>query len=99
VNLSTFELVILIGFGIFGYVFRKLEFDIAPFILAMIIGPMLEMAFRQSLMRSAGSFLIFIGSPISLVLITVSGLLLFWNIFRSLRSTKAAWENALEKGG
>lgn len=98
VNLSSFELFALIGFGIFGYVFRKLEFDIAPFILAMIIGPMLEMAFRQSLMRSAGSFSIFIGSPIAKVLILTSCLLMLWNVYRGLRRTKAAWEKALEDG-
>jgi len=98
VNSSSFELLLLVGFGIFGYVFRKLEADIAPFILAMIIGPMLEMAFRQSLMRSAGSFAIFWESTISLILLIASGLLLLWNIYRSLRPAKAAWEKALEEG-
>lgn len=98
VNASTFELVSLLCFGVFGYVFRKLEYDIAPFILAMIIGPMMEMAFRQSLMRSAGSFSIFLESPISLVLILFSVLLILWNIYRSLRTTRSAWEKALEEG-
>ena len=64
VNSSVVELVILLVFGVLGYIFRKLDFDVAPFILAMIIGPTLEMAFRQSLMRSAGSFSIFFKSPI-----------------------------------
>jgi putative tricarboxylic transport membrane protein len=97
VNLSRFELFALIAFGIFGYIVRKLDFDIAPFILAMIIGPMLEMAFRQSLMRSGGSFSIFIGSPIAMVLIILSGLLLLWNFYRGLRPSKAEWEKALEE--
>jgi putative tricarboxylic transport membrane protein len=97
VNASTFELSILLGFGVFGYVFRKLEFDIAPFILAMIIGPTLEMAFRQSLMRSAGSFSIFWESPITMTLIVLSGALVLWNIYRAIRP-KAAWEKALEEG-
>ena len=68
VNSSIFELVILLGFGVIGYVFRKLEYDIAPFILAMIIGPVIEMAFRQSLMRSGGSFSIFMESPICIAI-------------------------------
>jgi putative tricarboxylic transport membrane protein len=97
VNLSTFELVILLGFGALGYVFRKLEYDIAPFILAMIIGPTLEMAFRQSLMRSGGSFSIFWQSPIAMMLIALSCLLFLWNLYRSLRPTKASWERALEE--
>jgi putative tricarboxylic transport membrane protein len=97
VNSSVVELVILLFFGVLGYVFRKLDFDIAPFILAMIIGPTLEMSFRQSLMRSAGSFSIFLKSPIACTLIVLSCLLFFWNIFRAVR-LKKGWEKALEEG-
>ena len=97
-NSSVFELAILLVFGVLGYIFRKVEFDIAPFVLAMIIGPTLEMAFRQSLMRSGGSFAIFFGSPIAFTLIVLSCLLFIWNIYRSLRPTKASWEKALEEG-
>jgi putative tricarboxylic transport membrane protein len=97
VNSSIVELVILLFFGVLGYIFRKLDFDIAPFILAMIIGPTLEMSFRQSLMRSAGSFFIFLKSPIACTLIVLSCLLFVWNIFRAVRPKKA-WERALEEG-
>ena len=98
VNSSVVELVILLVFGVVGYIFRKLDFDIAPFILAMIIGPTLEMAFRQSLMRSAGSFVIFFKSPIACTLIALSCLLFIWNIYRAVRPKKASWEKALEEG-
>jgi len=97
VNSSVVELVILLSSGILGFIFRKLDFDIAPFILAMIIGPTLEMAFRQSLMRSAGSFSIFFKSPIACALIALSCLLFIWNIYRAVRPKKA-WEKALEEG-
>jgi len=95
INTSLFELWVLLGSGIFGYVFRKLQYDIAPFILALIIGPLMEMTFRQSLMRSGGSFSIFFKSPISIVLILLSLLLFAWNIFRALRPVTASWEKAL----
>jgi putative tricarboxylic transport membrane protein len=98
INSSTVELAILLIFGILGYVFRKLEFDIAPLVLAMIIGPMIEMALRQTLMRSGGSFDIFWNSPIAITLIVLSVLLFLWNIYRSLRPSKTAWEKALEEG-
>ena len=98
VNSSLAELVILLLFGVLGYIFRKLDFDIAPFILAMIIGPTIEMTFRQSLMRSAGSFSIFFKSPVACTLIAVSCLLFIWNIYRAARPRKASWEKALEKG-
>lgn len=93
----TRELLILLGFGLMGYIFRKLEFDIAPFILAIIIGPTLEISFRQSLMRSGGAFAIFWQSPISLTLIGLSGVLLLWNVYRTMRP-KTSWEQALEEG-
>jgi putative tricarboxylic transport membrane protein len=97
VNSSVVELIILLVSGILGYLFRKLDFDMAPFILAMIIGPTMEMTFRQSLMRSGGSFSIFWKSPISLVLFALSGVLLLWNIYRALRPKRASWEKALEE--
>lgn len=99
VNASTTDLIVLLCFGVFGYVFRKLQYDVTSFILAMILGPMMEMTFRQSLMRSAGSFSIFWESSISLVLMVASGLLLLWNIYRELRPTKATWESALKERG
>jgi putative tricarboxylic transport membrane protein len=85
INSSIFDLLVLLGFGVLGYIFKKIECDMAPFILAMIIGPSLETAFRQSLMRSAGSFSIFAEKPIALTLIVASALMLAWSIFRGLR--------------
>ena len=98
VNSSAVELVILLISGVLGYIFRRLEFDIAPFILAMIIGPTIEMAFRQSLMRSDGSFSIFWQSPIARLLLISSGVLLLWNIYRAVKPKKASWEKVLEAG-
>ncbi len=90
VNLDVFELIVLLGAGVLGYVFRCCGFEIAPLVLALILGPGAETTFRQSLMRSGGSFAIFVQSPIALTLITVSGLLLSWNIYRSLQGGSEA---------
>jgi putative tricarboxylic transport membrane protein len=98
VNTSTFELAVLLGFGILGYFIRKMKYDMAPLILAMIIGPTMELSLRQALMRSDGSFAIFWDSPITMILIGVSLLLLAWNVYRGIRPTKASWEKALEEG-
>jgi putative tricarboxylic transport membrane protein len=98
INSSSLELFILLIFGLFGYLLRKLDFDIAPFLLALIIGPMIEMALRQSLMRSAGSFTIFLNSPISATCLILSFLLFLWNVYRALMTRKGSWERALEKG-
>jgi len=71
-----------------GYVFRKLRYDLAPFVLALIIGPTLEESFRQALMRSGGSFSIFWGSPMALSFLAIAAFLLFWSLLRSLRREK-----------
>jgi putative tricarboxylic transport membrane protein len=66
-NASVLEMILVIIFGVFGYIMRKLEFEMAPLILGLIVGPMMELAVRQSLLLSKGSFTIFISRPISAV--------------------------------
>jgi len=85
INNSSVELAILLVSGVLGYVLRKLKYDLAPFVLALVIGPFIEMSFRQSLMRSGGSFSIFFEKPICLTFLSIAAALLCWNIFRSLR--------------
>jgi putative tricarboxylic transport membrane protein len=53
------------AFGIVGYLLRKFDYEGAPLILAMVIGPMMEEALRQSLILSTGSFSIFVSRPIA----------------------------------
>jgi len=67
VNNSTVDIYLMILFGIVGYLMQKLNFEPAPLALAYILGPMLEVSLRQSLIMSEGSFLIFFSRPISLV--------------------------------
>lgn len=63
-------------FGVLGYLLRKFDYEAAPLILAMVIGPMMEEALRQSLILSAGSFTIFLEKPISAGFILAAALLL-----------------------
>jgi putative tricarboxylic transport membrane protein len=89
VNASPAELWIMLISGIVGFVLRRFQFDVAPLILALIIGPMMELAFRQSLMMSGGSFKVFVGSPISVTLISVSALLLMGSVVRPLLAARS----------
>ena len=52
VNNNTFDIWLMIGFGIFGYLARKFKYEMAPLVLALILGPMFENALRQSLIPS-----------------------------------------------
>jgi len=76
INASLFEMLLVIIFGLFGYIMRKLDYEMAPVIMGVIIGPMLETAFRQSLLLSKGSLWIFINRPISAFFLGVAVILL-----------------------
>jgi len=84
-NNSTFDLLMMILFGVLGYLLKKFGYESAPLILAVVLGPMLEQNLRQSLLLSRGSFMIFITRPISGVILGVAFLLLLTNIFPSVR--------------
>ncbi|HSR13551.1 MAG TPA: tripartite tricarboxylate transporter permease, partial [Thermodesulfobacteriota bacterium] len=71
-------MVIMISFGVIGYVFKKFDYDAAPLILALVLGPMFDVAFRRSLMLSEGDLTVFITRPISLVLLGTASLILIF---------------------
>jgi len=75
-NYSQVEVALMIGFGVFGYLARKFQFETAPLVLALVIGPMMENNLRLSLVISQGSPWIFIEHPISAAFIFVSVALL-----------------------
>jgi len=66
---NIFDVFSMIFFGVLGYLFRKLEYEPAPLILAFVLGRIMEKTFRQSLAISHGSFSIFFIRPISAILI------------------------------
>ena len=70
------DVVLMLVFGIVGYLMRKFQYDGAPLILAAVLGPLLEEAFRQSLMLSHGDFAIFVSRPISIAFLAVAVILL-----------------------
>lgn len=84
VNANSAEILVMLVFGAIGYVMRKTGFDPAPLLFAMVIGPIMETALRQSLLHSRGSFSVFLTRPIAAVLIVVSLVLLVAPLFPSL---------------
>jgi putative tricarboxylic transport membrane protein len=59
-------------FGLVGYVFKKLDYPLAPLVLALVLGDMAENALRQSLIMSQGSLGIFFARPIAGVIMTAA---------------------------
>jgi putative tricarboxylic transport membrane protein len=74
--------IVMWVFGIVGYLMRKFGYEGAPLILAMVIGPMMEEALRQSLILSGGDFVIFVSRPISAVFILTAVVLLLLPLLR-----------------
>ncbi|MDD5171039.1 MAG: tripartite tricarboxylate transporter permease, partial [Syntrophales bacterium] len=66
-NFSQVEIGLMIGFGVFGYIMRKFKFEMAPLILALVLGPMMESNLRLSLLLSQGDISVFITKPLSAV--------------------------------
>jgi len=88
VNNSIFDVGITIAFGFFGYLMRKFDFEPAPLVLAMILGPQLEASLRRSLIYSHGDLGVFFERPIAAILLSLALLMLLSPLFRSLLSHK-----------
>ena len=71
VHSSMFDVYLMLGFGVLGYVLRKLKYPLAPLVLALVLGDRAEDAFRQSMLLSQGSLSIFVGKPL-VALLTLS---------------------------
>jgi putative tricarboxylic transport membrane protein len=82
INQSLFDVWVMLGFGIAGYFLRKLDFPLAPAVLGLILGPMLEKSLRTSLEMSAGNFSIFFTRPISAVLLALAVVVLIVSALR-----------------
>jgi putative tricarboxylic transport membrane protein len=76
INQSAFDVWLMMGFGVIGYALRKLDLPLAPAVLGLILGPMLEKSLRTSLEMSAGDFSIFFTRPISAGLLVLCVLIL-----------------------
>lgn len=97
INNSRFDLGLMILFGGVGYLLRKFAYEPAPLILAVVLGPMLENALRESLIISQGSFMIFVNRPISVVTLTIAFLLLVSRLVSYMRGKKKRFEPDVQK--
>jgi putative tricarboxylic transport membrane protein len=98
VDNSAFDLLMMGFFGLVGYVFKKLDYPLAPCVLAVILGPMVERALRQSLVMSTGSYDIFIMRPISGVLLALALLTLFAPLIQQAFANRSRRKSFSESG-
>ncbi|MGX9133513.1 tripartite tricarboxylate transporter permease [Rummeliibacillus sp. JY-2-4R] len=72
VQYTTFDLYLLLICGILGYLFAKNDFPVAPLVLALVLGPMIENNMRRALTISNGDFSIFVSKPLSCVFLVIA---------------------------
>lgn len=90
---STFDVYLMAGFGVFGYILKKLDFPPAPLLLGFVLGPMMEENLRRSMMLSRGDIAIFLERPISLGMLILAVVLLVLAAVPAVRARRAALES------
>ncbi|CAL8967951.1 hypothetical protein RHODGE_RHODGE_01591 [Rhodoplanes serenus] len=68
---SPLDLAILVGAGVVGYLLRKFSYDVAPLLLAFVLGDRMELSFRRALTISDGDYLVFVQGPAARVFLAV----------------------------
>jgi putative tricarboxylic transport membrane protein len=86
VHSSMFDVVLMLVFGVLGYLFKKLKYPLAPLVLALVLGDMAEASFRQAMLLSQGSLGIFWSNPLVGSITGLAMLLLLWPLLGRLQS-------------
>ncbi len=87
-NNSAFDVFLMSGFGVLGYIFHRLECEPAPLLLGFILGPMMEEYLRRAMLLSDGHLSVFVERPISLTLLVLAGLVLLSIVLPTVRKTR-----------
>ena len=76
----------MLMFGVIGYVFKKLDYPMAPMVLALVLGDRAEDSFRQSMLISQGSMDVFFSNGLVGSVMTLSLVMLFWPVLSRLKT-------------
>src|ERR1700754_3757253 len=96
---AMFDIWLMLGFGVVGYVFKKIGIPLAPFTLALVLGSRAEDAFRLSMIGSGGSFKVFWSNWLVGACNTTPLVLLFWPVLdKALAGASRLWRPAKVEG-
>lgn len=87
-NTSTFEIMLAIGFGLFGYWLYKHDFEAAPLLLGFILGPMMEENLRKAVSLARGDIIEIVTRPLTGFLLASAAILLLVAILPAVRKTR-----------
>ena len=86
VHSAMFDVVMMLVFGVVGYLFKKLKYPMAPLVLALVLGDMAEASFRQSMLLSQGDVSIFWSNKLVGAISSLAMLMLIWPLLGSMKS-------------
>ena len=89
VHNAMFDVWLMLGFGVLGYLFKKLDYPMAPMVLALVLGDRAEDSFRQAMLLSQGSLNIFFSNYLVGSITALAIILLFWPMLSKLMAKKA----------
>ncbi|MER6007062.1 tripartite tricarboxylate transporter permease [Nonomuraea angiospora] len=72
INFSVFDVFVMVAFGLLGLVLRRLDIPLAPLVLTLVLGPLMERSLRESLELSQGDLTVFLTRPICVVLLVIA---------------------------
>ncbi len=98
VNNRLIDIYYMIIFGVFGYLFKKLDYPLAPCVLALVLGDMAESALRQALLISGGSPLVLFAPPIALPLMIAAIIIFFWPSISEFLAKRKAQKSSVGPG-
>jgi putative tricarboxylic transport membrane protein len=78
VHNAMFDVWMMVVFGVLGYLFKKLQYPLAPLVLAIVLGDAAEASFRQAILGSQGDMTVFFSNKLVGSLTTLALFLLFW---------------------
>lgn len=82
---SLVDVWVMVIFGLFGFAARRLGFDTAPVVLALVLGPMFETSLRQAMILSDGRVTTIATRPIAAVFLALAAALILWAILSAVR--------------
>ncbi|ANF56210.1 tripartite tricarboxylate transporter permease [Halotalea alkalilenta] len=86
---STFDILLVLLFALLGYLFKKLDYPVAPLVLAMVLGDRAEEAFRQSMVFSDGSVAVFWSNPLVSTIMGLGVFMLAWPLVSKMIGLRA----------
>jgi putative tricarboxylic transport membrane protein len=81
---------LIAGFGVLGYILRKADYPLAPLVLALVLGPLMEKSFRQALIADQGNVFVFFERPLSATFMILAALLFLLPVIKRMRDRRRA---------